>query len=130
MSQGFYDEELLSDEELEARIDELLLPAAEEVAEDELGIHVTNPRRMQELMAVYKLMQHMTRGASAKVSYKIHEPFTSMGSVSVTGKVIPVKKPELFLRAASLASNFEVYPKVDGTVMMTFTFHGLTRKGE
>ena len=31
------------------------------------------------------------------------------------------------MKAVELASNFEVYPKTDGTVQMDFTFHGLTR---
>ncbi len=50
-----------------------------------------------------------------------------MGSVSVTGKHIDMKTVVWLVRSAELASNFEVYPKTDGTVCMTFPFHGLTR---
>lgn len=40
---------------------------------------------------------------------------------------IDMKKVVWFVRSVELASNFEVYPKTDGTVCMTFPFHGLTR---
>lgn len=50
-----------------------------------------------------------------------------MGSVSVTGKNIDMKKVVWFVRSAELASKSVVYPKTDGTVCMTFPFHGLTR---
>ncbi len=50
-----------------------------------------------------------------------------MGSVSVTGKNIDMKKVVWFVRSAELASKPVVYPKTDGTVCMTFPFHGLTR---
>lgn len=53
-----------------------------------------------------------------------------MGSVSVTGKNIDMKKVVWFVRSAELASKSVVYPKTDGTVCMTFPFHGLTRPTE
>lgn len=79
---------------------------------------------MQQIVYVYKAMKRLVRGTSANVTYK---PFKSMGSVSVTGKNIDTKKVVWFVRSAELASNFEVYPKTDGAVCMTFTFHNLTR---
>ena len=50
-----------------------------------------------------------------------------MGSVNVTGKNIDMKKVVWFVRSAELASKSVVYPKTDGTVCMTFPFHGLAR---
>jgi hypothetical protein len=47
--------------------------------------------------------------------------------VSVTGKDLLFRKTEWFMKEVELASNFEVYPKTDGTVQMNFTFHGLTK---
>ena len=72
-------------------------------------------------------LKRLVRGTSAKVTYQLHEPFQSMGSVSVTGKNIDMKKVVWFVRSAELASKSVVYPKTDGTVCMTFPFHGLTR---
>ena len=66
-------------------------------------------------------------GTSAKVTHQLHEQSQSMGSVSVTGKNIDMKKVVWFVRSAELASKSVVYPKTDGTVCMTFPFHGLAR---
>lgn len=92
------------------------------------GIYSEGDAR-QTTFAVYtaKAMKRLVRGTSAKVTHQLHEPSQSMGSVSVTGKNIDMKKVVWFVRSAKLASNFEVYPKTDGTVCMTFTFHGLAR---
>lgn len=83
----------------------------------------------QTTFAVYtaRAMKRLVRGTSAKVTYQLHEPFQSMGSVSVTGKNIDMKKVVWFVRSVELASKSVVYPKTDGTVCMTFTFHGLAR---
>ena len=83
----------------------------------------------QTTFAVYtaRAMKRLVRGTSAKVTHQLHEPFQSMGSVSVTGKNIDMKKVVWFVRSAELASKSVVYPKTDGTVCMTFPFHGLTR---
>lgn len=83
----------------------------------------------QTTFAVYtaRAMKRLVRGTSAKVTYQLHEPFQSMGSVSVTGKNIDMKKVVWFVRSVELASKSVVYPKTDGTVCMTFPFHGLTR---
>ena len=74
-----------------------------------------------------KAMKRLVRGTSAKVTHQLHEQSQSTGSVSVTGKNIDMKKVVWFVRSAELASKSVVYPKTDGTVCMTFPFHGLTR---
>ena len=53
-----------------------------------------------------------------------------MGSVTLCGKNIVFKNPEWFVKVVEYASNFEVYPKIDGTIEMNFTFHGLTTSVE
>lgn len=127
-SQEFdFEAEYLSDDEAEQALDALVLTMANAVAEDESRTAVSDPYRTQQIVYVYKAMKRLVRGTSAKVTYQLHEPFQSRGSVSVTGKNIDMKKVVWFVRSAELASNFEVYPKTDGTVCMTFPFHGLTR---
>lgn len=115
-----------SEEEMNDELDAILLALGDEIESDESRTSVLNPVRMRELLFTYKAVKYLARGSSAKVSYKLHQPFQSMGSVSVTGKDILVRNPVNFIRAAKFASNIEVYPKTDGTVCMTFTFHGLT----
>ena len=112
--------------EIEEAMDSLVISVANDIAQDESRTSIINPYRMQQLLYTYKVMKYLMKGTSAKVTYKLHEPYQSMGSVSVTGKDIEFKKVSWFLRAAELASNYEVYPKTDGTICMTFTFHGIT----
>lgn len=121
-----FDTEFMTDDEVEEMMDALVLAVAEQIAEDESRASILNPDKLKEMQFTYKAMKYMTRGTNAKVSYKLHEPFQSMGSVSVTGKDIVIRKAKWFSKAVELASNFEAYPKTDGTVCMTFTFHNLT----
>lgn len=121
-----FESEYASDSEIEEAIDSLVISVANDIAQDESRTSIINPYRMQQLLYTYKVMKYLMKGTSAKVTYKLHEPYQSMGSVSVTGKDIEFKNVSWFLRAAELASNYEVYPKTDGTVCMTFTFHGIT----
>lgn len=119
---GEYGDEEAVDEAMEA----LSLALAEMVAEDESRTSVLNPFRLKQLSVTYKIMRFLMRGSSAKVTYRLHEPYQSMGSVSVTGKSVVIRDPIRFIQTAALASNFEAYPKTDGTVCLTFTFHNLT----
>lgn len=121
-----FESEYASDSEIEEAMDSLVISVANDIAQDESRTSIINPYRMQQLLYTYKVMKYLMKGTSAKVTYKLHEPYQSIGSVSVTGKDIEFKKVSWFLRAAELASNYEVYPKTDGTVCMTFTFHGIT----
>lgn len=121
-----FESEYSSDEEIEEAIDSLVISVANDIAQDESRASIINPYRMQQFLYTYKAMKYLMKGSSAKVIYKLHEPYQSMGSVSVTGKDIEFRKMSWFVRAAELASNYEVYPRTDGTVCMTFTFHGLT----
>lgn len=121
-----FESEYASDSEIEEAMDSLVISVANDIAQDESRTSIINPYRMQQILYTYKVMKYLMNGTSAKVTYKLHEPYQSMGSVSVTGKDIEFKKVSWFIRAAELASNYEVYPKTDGTVCMTFTFHGIT----
>ena len=124
---GFdFNTEYANEEEMNAELDAIVLALGEQVEEDESRTSVLNPIRMREILHTYKAMKYIARGSSAKVTYKLHQPYQSMGSVSVTGKDIRLRDPENFIRASRFASNVEVYPKTDGTVCLTLTFHGLT----
>lgn len=121
-----FESEYMSEDEVEEAMDTLLIALGDDVEMDESRTGVVNPYRMKQFLHTYKMMKYLTRGSSAKVTYKLHEPYQSMGSVSVTGQDIVFRKMDWFVGAAKLASNYEVYPKTDGSVCMTFTFHGLT----
>ena len=123
-----FDTEFMTDDEVEQMLDSIVTTVAEEVVVDNSKTSIINPYKIQQVLYTYKVLKYLlkeTKGTN--VSYELHEPFRSMGSVSVVGKNLVFRKPEWFMKAVELANNFEVYPRTDGTVQMNFTFHGLTR---
>ncbi len=120
-----FDTEFMTDDEMREMLDGIIL--AEQVKAEEMCKEIIDPNKLRAVAYTYKLMRYLTKGTKAKVKYELHEPFMSMGTVSVVGASITITKSKLFVKAAELASNFEVYPKTNGTVQMNFTFHGLTK---
>lgn len=122
-----FDTEFMTDEEVEEMLDSIVTTVCETVAKEEDRAAIINPYRIQHVAYTYKILKYLTKGQKGvKVTYELHEPFKSMGSVSITGHELNFRKPDWFMKAVELASNFEVYPKNDGTVQLNFTFHGLT----
>lgn len=122
-----FDTEFMSDAEVEEMLDNLVTTIGDEAAADDSQTAIINPYRIQQVLYTYKVLKYLTKGTKAKVFYELHAPYKSMGSVSIVGSDLLFRNTEWFMKAVELASNFEVYPKTDGTVQMDFTFHGLTR---
>lgn len=122
-----FDTEFMSDEEVEEMLDNLVTTIGDEAAADDSQTAIVNPYRIQQVLYTYKVLKYLTKGTKANVTYELHEPYKSMGSVSVVGANLLFRNAEWFMKAVELASNFEVYPKTNGAVQMNFTFHGLTR---
>lgn len=121
-----FEREFTTDEEVEAMIEGLLNFIGEQVEEEDNKNAVINPKKAQMVLSTYKLLKYLTKGSGAKVTYALNEPYKSMGSVSVVGKNLIFDNAEWFMAAVKMSSNFNVYPKTNGTVQMDFTFHGLT----
>lgn len=119
-----FDKDFESDEEAMAFVDEVVT----EIANSEAGTSVTIPERVKRVEVAYKALRLIAKGKDVDVTYELNAPYTSMGSVSIVGKEVIITNPVLFAKVAEMASNFEVYPKTNGTVEMNFTFHNLTRK--
>lgn len=115
-----------SDDEIERILDEFVESVRDEVETDESKMTILNGLRLKQLQFTYAVLKYLTRGGDAELSYKLYEPFKTMGSVSVEGKLLEFDNPEWFARAAEFASNTEVYPLKKNRVRLTFTFHGLT----
>lgn len=122
-----FDTEFMTDDEVQEMLDGVVLALGEQVKVEEMRTAVINPYKMQAVAYTYKLMRYLTKGTKAKVKYELHKPYTSMGVVTVVGSPITITNSKWFVKAVEFASNFEVYPKTDGTVQMNFTFHGLTK---
>lgn len=122
-----FEGEFNTDEEVEEMLDAIVSEFGEQAVAEDNKTSIVNPYKIQQVLYTYKVLKYLTKGTGAKVSYDLYSPFKSMGSVTVTGKNLLFKKTEWFMKAVELSSNFEVYPKTDGTVEMNFTFHGLTK---
>ena len=128
MSDEFsFNEEFSTDAEVEAMLDTIVTTVGEGAVVEDNKTSIINPYKIQQVSYTYKVLKYLTKGTAARVSYELHKPFKSMGSVTVTGKNLMFRKTEWFMKAVELSANFEVYPKTDGNVEMNFTFHGLTK---
>lgn len=88
-----------------------------------------NAERISHVLFSYYVMKEISKAnKGVKVTYELGSPSKNMGVVSVVGKAMSFKDSKLFMGVVGLATNFEVYPKTDGTVRMNFTFHGLEKK--
>ena len=122
-----FNNEFLTDEEAEAMLDNLLDSLTEMIQESESRTSLVAPARLQQFAAAHNILKHLTKGTGVKLTYEMHEPFASVGSITVVGKNPKFRRPDLFVKAARLASNVDIYPRTDGTIQIDFTFHGLTR---
>lgn len=121
-----FDMEFMSDDEIELLFDEFVDSIKDDILDDESKTTILNPMRLQQLQFSYAVLKYITKDTNAELSYKLYDPFKTMGSVSVQARVLEFDKPEWFARVAEFANNTEVYPLADGRVRLTFTFHGLT----
>lgn len=123
-----FDKGFDSEEEAMASVDEIMMEIANDISGDEAGTSVIIPERAKQIETAYKSLLLIAKGKNVDVTYEMNAPYTSMGSVSITGREIIITNPVLFAKVAEMASNFEIYPKINGTVQMNFTFHNITRK--
>ena len=107
--------------------DELLKAVYRAILEDEAGVQVTNPNRMREFQFCAEVMKSLF-GNSASIEVIPHDDFPSVGTIRILSNRFRFKDPVKFARAAKLASNYEIYPRTDGKLMMALTFYGMTEK--
>lgn len=107
------------DADIETAFDSFVDAIYDEVMNDEMKTTIISLPKHQQMKFVYK-------GTDAVLSYKLCEPFKTMGSVSIEAKRLDFDNPEWFARAAEFASNTEVYPLAKNRIRLTFTFHGIT----
>lgn len=88
----------------------------------------TDKERICQMLYSYLALRHITKGRNVKVKYELFEPSKNMGYISVTGRKIDYQNSKVFKTVTALATNFEAYPKTNGTVQLNFTFHKLRKK--
>lgn len=122
-----YEVVISSDEEADSMYDEVIKNVAAMAFLEDSRSQMINPARMRQFMYVYGVMKYMAADGGARVTYDLHKPFTSVGSISVEADTIEIENTELFKKCVGIASNIEVYPKTNGKIMMCLTFHGMTK---
>lgn len=108
------------------QFDEWLTELGIALEDEDSETQIMNLPRMKQLEFVYEALKILLQDQDVDITYKLNEPFKSMGSVSAEGRCLAFRYPMWFNRAAAMASNLEVYPLTNGKLRMTFTFHGLT----
>ena len=115
MNNEQWNEEWLAEEE-EDEDDEWLLEIFRQAKmEDEGNIYLQDPRQVERVLKVYRLMKQVTAGQEVEVTYRLHDTEITMDV-------------EKFAAAVLLADNIDMVAKTKGTVELCFTFHGLAKK--
>lgn len=128
MNNEQWNEEWLAEEE-EDEDDEWLLEIFRQAKmEDEGNIYLQDPRQVERVLKVYRLMKQVTAGQEVEVTYRLHDTEITMGSVTVEGFCPEFRDVEKFAAAVLLADNIDMVAKTKGTVELCFTFHGLAKK--
>lgn len=95
---------------------------------DERRTAVLNFAKYVKIEAAHAILQALTRDMEdVKLTYELHQPFRSMGYISLEGESPEFDNPLLFARAVGLADNIEFYPLVNGRVRIDLAFNGLTK---
>lgn len=128
---NFFDYPISSEEEqkaaLETELDAVISQIGEKILEGERDPGILVPDKLYQFRLVHEAFKAMTHGTDAKVTYALHEPFRSMGSVFVEGRDLCFADTGLFARVLQLADNVEVYPLTNGEVRMAATFHDIVK---
>lgn len=122
-----FDTFILKDEDMEKEWQEYL-----EIISD-IDAHPEEKKviRYRQLQLGFVIAKHMMVSRDdVLLSYKLHQPVYSMGSISMEAKSLEFEDNKWFPRLAWLATNTEVYPLANGSIRMTFTFHGVEKPEE
>lgn len=83
--------------------------------------------RFLQVMRAYRQLQAIA-WESWQVTCSLHEPYTSMGIISVEAAEFTFDQMAKLHQILEHASNVEIYPLVNGNLRMNITFHGITKR--
>jgi len=117
--------ESLTEDEKEEFLDSVILSIGESARAHDEKAAIVVPQNISRVQFVHAVAKFLTKGQDASVTYKLHVPYKSMGSVTIEGSPL-ILQSKWFYRAAEFSNNTEMYPLLNGKIRITFTFHGLT----
>ena len=118
----------MENENFSSEMEALLDCLGQWILEDEKQPGIISPVRYQQFRLSHDLLQKLITGSDMKIDYEIHEPFNSMGSITIEGDQLEFANCRWLSRAVGFADNLEVYPLATGKIRMVLTFHGMVRK--
>lgn len=109
-------------------LDELIDCIGQWILEDEQQPSTLQPLRLQMMNFSYSVLKRIAVENGMTVSYELHKPFQSMGSICLEGEDLVFLQCKQLSRAISFADNVDVFPLTNGKIRFVLTFHGLTKK--
>lgn len=120
------EEMLIEEAEMDEEADAVILALGEIIQAEDSKAAIINPQKIAQMKLCYELIQKLPASPGTELSYHLHEPFKSTGSIILEADKLIFKHPEILRLVSMLASNIECYPLVNGRVRMAFAFNGLT----
>ena len=109
------------------RIKEILSSVTEIIEREESGLSIVNPERVRDFYTCSELLR-LVIDSDMELTVKAHNQFASIGTITAVARRFHVLDTELFAIALRLASNYEIYPRLDGSLVMELTFYSMTEK--
>ena len=120
-------EELIHDEaEISEETDAVVLALGAWLKAWDAKAAIINPRKIAQMKRCFELIQSQLAAQDVSLSYHLHDPYKSTGSIVLEADKFIFDHPELLRDACALASNAELYPLVNGKLRIAFAFDGLT----
>lgn len=122
------DIDFMSDDEFEQMANEIIDSLGEIVMADHAVPSIVNFQRYKQIVFAHKALEKLLVNEDVVINCDLHEPFHSVGVISIIGDSFTFYNTKMFTKICGLASNIDVYTRVDDKVAMDLTFHGLTKK--
>lgn len=120
-------EEMIHNEaEISAETDAVILALGAWLEAQDARTAIVNPRKIAQMKRCFELLQTQLAAQDVSLSYHLHEPYKSTGSIILEADKYIFDQPELLRDACALASNAEIYPLISGKLRIAFAFDGLT----
>lgn len=94
---------------------------------EETAPHLINIPRLLHVMRAYQQLL-LVAWEDWKITYTLHEPYSSMGVISVEAPELTFEQMARLHKVLMHASSVEIYPLVTGNIKMNITFHGITKR--
>ncbi len=120
-----FDEEEGEEEEEEEELDPILIALGELLKRADERDHIVVPGRVREVMQAYHRIKKLFWQKNLNIEVAINRPSKTMGYIRINGAKACITATEEFADILSGATNFEIYPKLDGTFDLSLTYYGL-----